>query len=323
MLKIALIGTWHVHFDQYAQEIQANENAQIHGVWDLEKEKAQDAAKKYNTFVYDSLSDALEDKEVDGIVVSTSTRDHTKVIIGAAKNKKHVFTEKVLSIGLEEAKEIRDAVKENDITFCISYPWRTRSDFLWIKEKLEENIIGQVTYMRMRNAHNGASANWLPPHFYSLEECGGGAMIDLGAHSMYIIRWLLGRPSAISSTFTYVTGKEVEDNSVSVLEYENGAIAVSETGFVTSHNPFSLEIAGTNGTIYAGGQNGSCVYNNGSGWINADLKESPLKNPTAMWIDGILNKGDIPFDIDAAYDLTEIMHYAYESHLKGKKSYLD
>ena len=32
---------------------------------------------------------------------------------------------------------------------------------------------------------------------------------------------------------------------VSVLEYEDGAIAVSETGFVSSHNPFSFEASGT------------------------------------------------------------------------------
>ncbi|HHT92499.1 MAG TPA: Gfo/Idh/MocA family oxidoreductase [Clostridiaceae bacterium] len=318
MLNIALIGTWHVHFDQYAREIKENPNCEIYGIWDPDKSKAEEKAKEYGTFAFDNLDDALESADVDGIVISTATNMHTDIIIKAAENKKHIFTEKVLCFTVGEAKRIRESVKRNNIKFCISYPWRTRSDFLWIKEAMDNKLIGDVTYLRIRNCHDGASTGWLPPHFFDLEECGGGAMMDLGAHPMYLIRWLLGRPKSITSTFTKVTGKEVEDNAVSVLEYEDGAIAVSETGFVSSHNPFSFEASGTKGTIYAGGYTNNCVYNIGEGWVEPELKE-PLPIPSTMWIDGIIDDLEIPFDIDSAYDLTELMDYAYKSYESGTK----
>ncbi|HOA30447.1 MAG TPA: Gfo/Idh/MocA family oxidoreductase [Clostridia bacterium] len=318
MLNIALIGTWHVHFDQYAREIKENPNTKIHGIWDPDYSKAEEKAKEYGTFAFDNLDDALLSSDVDGIVISTATNMHTGIIIKAAENKKHVFTEKVLCFTVEEAERIMESVKRNNIKFCISYPWRTRSDFLWIKEALDNKLVGDVTYLRIRNCHDGASTGWLPPHFFDLKECGGGAMMDLGAHPMYLIRWLLGRPKSITSTFTKVTGKEVEDNAVSVLEYENGAIAVSETGFVSSHNPFSFEASGTKGTIYAGGFSNKCVYNIGEGWIEPKLKE-PLPIPTTLWVNGIIDNMDIPFDIDSAYDLTELMDYAYKSYESGTK----
>ena len=78
-------------------------------------------------------------------------------------------------------------------------------------------------------------------------------MMDLGAHGMYLLNWLMGEPEKCTSVFTNCMCDSVEDNCVSVFSYKNGAIGVSETGFVTGRNPFELEIAGTKGTILAGG----------------------------------------------------------------------
>lgn len=318
MLNIALVGTWHVHFDQYANEIKNNPNCKVWGVWDPEYNKAVAAAQRVGTTPIENLDDIFNNEDVDGIVLCTATNAHTDILLKAAEAKKHIFTEKVLSFNMEDANKIAESIKRNGIKFCISFPWRTRSDFLWIKEALSNNLIGDVTYLRMRNCHDGASRGWLPPHFFDLTECGGGAMMDLGAHPMYLIRWLLGRPSTVSSAFTYVTGKDVEDNAVSVFEYDNGTIAVSETGFVSSVNPFSLEISGTKGTIYAGGYTGKCVYNTGAGWIEPTLPTA-LPSPTTLWVSGIVDNTDIPFDIDEATALTELMEFAYLSHQKGSK----
>lgn len=318
MLNIALVGTWHVHFDQYANEIKNNPNCKVWGVWDPEYNKAVAAAQRVGTTPIENLDDIFNNEDVDGIVLCTATNAHTDILLKAAEAKKHIFTEKVLSFNMEDANKIAESIKRNGIKFCISFPWRTRSDFLWIKEALSNNLIGDVTYLRMRNCHDGASRGWLPPHFFDLTECGGGAMMDLGAHPMYLIRWLLGRPSTVSSAFTYVTGKDVEDNAVSVFEYDNGTIAVSETGFVSSVNPFSLEISGTKGTIYAGGYTGKCVYNTGAGWIEPALPTA-LPSPTTLWVSGIVDNTDIPFDIDEATALTELMEFAYLSHQKGSK----
>ena len=74
-------------------------------------------------------------------------------------------------------------------------------------------------------------------------------MIDLGAHPMYLLCALLGEPKSVQSTFTHVTGKTVEDNAVSILSFDGGAIGVSETGFVSSHYPFTIELGGVDGSL--------------------------------------------------------------------------
>ena len=115
-----------------------------------------------------------------------------------------------------------------------------------------------------------------------------------------------------------MTGKAVEDNAVSVLEYANGAIALSETGFVSGQTPWSLEIGGTKGSLFAGGPTGQ-VYLCLDG--KNEVQELPPagKTPLNSWVDAILYGGENPYTIDDAVELTRLMEAAYRSHREGRK----
>ena len=108
--------------------------------------------------------------------------------------------------------------------------------------------------MRVRNILNF----FFGTHFYNREQCGGGAMIDLGAHGMYLTEWLLGMPTSAVSTFTVCceaggalakNTDMVEDNAVTVMRFEGGAIAINETGFVSECSPVVLEVHGEQGYV--------------------------------------------------------------------------
>ena len=122
-----------------------------------------------------------------------------------------------MALTVRECEEIAQAVREAGVKFCISFPHRTMPHNLFAKKVVDEGLIGDITLLRIRNAHNGSVAGWLPDHFYDPVECGGGAMIDLGAHGMYLSRWLLGEPVRITSMFNNYIDKPVEDNAVSVM----------------------------------------------------------------------------------------------------------
>ena len=77
-------------------------------------------------------------------------------------------------------------------------------------------------------------------------------MIDLGAHGMYITDWIMGEPDKYSSAFTLFDNNEkntgkLEDNALTVMTYDDGKIAVNETGFVSMTDPLTLEVSGTEG----------------------------------------------------------------------------
>ena len=234
-------------------------------------------------------------------------------MVAAAKAGKHIFTEKVMALTVRECEEIAQAVREAGVKFCISFPHRTMPHNLFAKKVVDEGLIGDITLLRIRNAHNGSVAGWLPDHFYDPVECGGGAMIDLGAHGMYLSRWLLGEPVRITSMFNNYIDKPVEDNAVSVIEFKNKAIAINETGFVTSDSPFSLELYGTHGSLFIGGADNqirlvsSKMESQVPGWITPTQLPDPLPSAIDQWVEGILRDGEILFGLEDGIELTRLM----------------
>lgn len=312
MLQVALVGAWHVHFNQYAQEVSGREDCTVTALWDDDEARGRDAAQQYDCVFEPDYDKLLAREDVEAVVIASATNQHVELIGKAAEAGKHIFTEKVLCFTTGEAEELRNSVKENNIQFCISFPWRTRRELMYAKKVLDEGILGEVTYARVRNAHNGASKGWLPDHFFDEKACGGGAMMDLGTHPMYLLTYLLGKPNAVTSVFTYVTGREVEDNAVTIMEFEN-VIACAETGFVSSNDPFFMQLSGTLGTLYWGGAQDGVVVNTGEGFIAADSWGEQMKKPIDQWVDGILYGGKIEFGIDDAVMLTKVMEAAYQS----------
>ncbi len=324
MLKVAMLSGWHVHAKGYGEELKKmTDKVQITAVWDEEIERGQAWAKELGVDFEGDLNRLLSRQDVEGVVVDAPTNLHAEVMIAAANAGKHIFTEKVLAPTISEAMAIAEAIQQNGVKFCISFPHRTFSPNLFAKRVVDEKIIGDVTLLRVRNAHNGAIGNWLPPHFYDPVACAGGAMIDLGAHPMYLSGWLLGKPKSITSMFNSYTDRAVEDNAVSVIAYENKAIAIIETGFVTSNSPFSMELYGTEGSLMIGGPDNAIkiVSKNmdSSEWTTPSELPSVLPTAIEQWVDGILKDSIIHFGLEDAIALTELMEGAYKSYREGRR----
>lgn len=315
-----MLSKWHVHAKDYAKQLIETGNVEITAVWDEEPDRGTEWAKQLNADFEANLDTLLKRNDVDAVVVNTPTNLHKEVMVKAANAGKHIFTEKVLALTVADCKEIAQAVNKTDVKFCISFPHRTLPQNLFAKKVAEEKLIGEITLLRVRNAHNGAVAKWLPEYFYDSELCGGGAMIDLGAHPMYLSRWILGRPSKISSTFNSYTGRSVEDNAVCVIEFENKAIAIVETGFVSTESPFSMELYGTEGSLFIGGPDNKVKLNSNkvntaiSGWLTPSKLPIQLPSPILQWVNGIVKGEKIIFGLEEGIELTELMEAAYLSH---------
>lgn len=312
MKQFAMLGRWHVHAPGYANELNQLPDCKITKVWDPDTEAAKAWAKELNC-KSESLESIFSDPDIEGVIICNATKDHAPVILQACKAGKAVFSEKVLALTSKEAEEIKQAILKNNTRFAISFPHFSEPAVIFALDAAASGKLGQINYARVRKAHNGAIGNWLPPHFYDPIACGGGAMIDLGAHPMYLLCHLLGTPVRVQSSFTKMTGHGVEDNAVSLLTFQNGAIGVSETGFVSKGYPFIIEIGGTLGTlVLQNGQVSWCNQDTAYQWQTVDHLPAALPSPLAQW--ALANRQqDIPeyLGIDAALRLTQVMEMAY------------
>ena len=318
-----MLSRWHVHADEYASRINAEERAEVAAVWGEEPERGQGWATELEVDFEADLDRLLGRDDIDAVAVDAPTNMHPDVMIKSARAGKHIFTEKVMATTVSECRAIADAVTRAGVKFCISFPRRGLPEVQLAGQLIAGGHLGQITLLRIRVAHGGATAGWLPPHFYDPVACGGGAMIDLGAHGMYIARGLLGEPRQIASAFNHVTGRAVEDNTLSVITFENQAIAINETSFVQHGGVFYLEINGTEGTYITGGPEEKTrvqapKWSGRDDWVEPEELPEPLVHPVTQWINAIVEDSPIDYGLTEGIQLTELMEGAYRAHREGR-----
>ncbi|GBF72628.1 hypothetical protein PA598K_00891 [Paenibacillus sp. 598K] len=326
MIRVAMLSYWHVHAWDYTKQVQAHPGTEVAAVWDEQPARGREAAEKLGVPFVEDLDALLADSSIQGVVVDTPTSMHHEVMIKAARAGKHIFTEKVIAPTQREVREILAAIDEAGVKLTVSLPRLNDPYTLAAQELVQEGLLGELTLVRVRLSHNGALAGWLPEHFFSLAECGGGALIDLGCHPMYLTRLFLGLPEAVSAQFGYVSGKEVEDNAVATLKYANGAVGIVEAGFVNSHSPFTMELHGTEGTILYGTPESKLLLRSNrresDGWEAIELPQ-PRISAFDQWVEHVNNGTTADENIQLATDLTSLMEAANLSAAQGRNIRLD
>jgi predicted dehydrogenase len=330
LINVALLSKWHVHAEDYARQAQNNQHLSLKLVWDEDSKRGQDWAEKLSVSFESDLNAVLSNPEIDAVIVDTPTNMHKEVIIAAAKNKKHIFTEKVLALSLEDCKEIMTEVKENNVQLTVSLPRLTEDYYLYAQDVLNQGILGTLSTIRCRLAHNGAVVSdkhpngWLPEHFFNKEECGGGAFVDLGAHPIYLTNRLAGKVCAVTARLQQSQKHEVDTNSVALVEYESGALGILETGFLSSGSPFQLELYGTEGTLLIEDQNIRIKSKQlGEGWKVPEELPKTKSLPLDQWADAIVTGSETSITADDALNLTLVNELAELSNRKGKRVQAD
>jgi predicted dehydrogenase len=323
-IRIGMISYWHVHAWDYTKQVQEHDDTVIVAVWDEDPERGKKTAEILKVPFFESLHDMLALEDMDAVIVNAPTNLHRDIMVAAAKAGKHIFTEKVIAPTLKEVNEITAEVDKSQVKLTVSLPRVNDGYTLTIQDVLNQGLLGKVTYVRVRLSHDGAIADWLPNHFFNLEQCLGGALIDLGCHPMYLTKLFLGQEiTGVSANFGYVTGKEVEDNAVATLFTDSGAIGVVEAGFVNSHSPFTIEVHGTEGSLLYGTPEDKLLIrtNRVADQSNAWTEMSMYKNRESafhQWVNHIQNNTVAVENIQLAVDLTRLVEMANRSAKEGR-----
>lgn len=322
-LRIAILSFWHVHAQGYAKKLSERTDCSVVAVWDEDAARGSRFAEQLNVPFYSDLHTVLSNRDVDAVVVNAPTSMHAEVMIAAAEAGKHIFTEKVLALRTEEADRIIAAAERNNVKLTVSLPKLGDEKTLYAKQVLEQELLGRITFVRARLAHDGvlpregAPAGWLPQHFIDRKSSGGGALIDLGSHPMVLVHHFLGMPVSVSAQFGYVTGREVEDNAVVTLQYQDGCMAVVEAGFASRHSPALVELYGTEGCLLIGKEveirSSLLPAVPCSGWIKPERLPGSMPAPLDQWLDYVLYDQTPGIRIEQGRALTQLMEAAYLS----------
>ena len=101
--------------------------------------------------------------------------------------------------------------------------------YVRIKQLLDQGALGAPVLIKQSEKHDGPHA----PHFWNVEQSGGGVTMDMGCHAIEFFRWMLGRPKIKSiyaqmGTYFHKDKTKGDDNAIIILEFENDVMAMAE-----------------------------------------------------------------------------------------------
>lgn len=230
------------------------------------EDKVRQAANSlgYQKF-YRDWGALIKDPEVEVVDNTLPPNYHCKPSIEAAENGKHIICEKPLARSYEEALEMYRVAERSGVVHAIAFNYRWLPAVIKAKKMIEEGYLGKPmqfhgTYLQDYALDPKNPLTWR----FHREDGGYGALGDLGSHIIDLARFLMGeakRVCAISRTFTQERplpseptekGKvDVDDISVAMLDFENGALGCIETSWSCSgrKNSLCFEIHGSEGAI--------------------------------------------------------------------------
>ncbi len=203
------------------------------------------AAKAPNASAFNDYDEFLR-QDFQAVYIASANDNHYEQVIKAAKAGKHVLCEKPLALNSEQAEEMVNVCKKNNVKLAVNYIFRFHPLLKKAKELISNQYIGQLV---------SVSANFhidFPPsdnYRYSLEK-GGGALFDLGTHMIDVLRFLGGEFEEVYGyTDKIVYKTEVDDFAGAVVKFGGGYYGGFQVSFNSKRAPNRIVIIGHKGTI--------------------------------------------------------------------------
>ncbi len=225
-LNIGIIGAGRIG-KVHMQSITYNvPGAKVLGITDVFKDGLQELADKYGIEkVYEDYKEMLADKDIDAVLVCSSTDTHADISIEAAEAGKHVFCEKPVDLTPEKVKAVIAAVEKAGVKLQVGFNRRFDHNFAHVRSLINEGKVGNLELIKI------TSRDPEPPSA-EYAAVSGGMFLDMTIHDFDMARFLAG----CDVTEVYVNATCLVDPAIGEagdvdtaiinLKFENGALGV-------------------------------------------------------------------------------------------------
>lgn len=237
-LRAAVIGVGTMG-KNHARVYSEINNAELVAVADTNQQALEKIGNKYKIKTYTDYREMLACENIDVVSIVVPTMLHHRIALDCINAKKHVLVEKPIASTLEEAKEIIEAARMNNVKLTIGHIERFNPAVQEMKKKIKEGQIGKVYEIVVKR---------IGPFPARIRDV--GVVIDLSVHDIDVMRYILeSEPSRIYAETEKKINTDHEDLLCAMIKFNNEVICNLDINWLTPVKKRKLYVTGEKGML--------------------------------------------------------------------------
>ncbi|MBI4582568.1 MAG: Gfo/Idh/MocA family oxidoreductase [Planctomycetes bacterium] len=255
-LRIGIVGLGWVA-GAHLETFKAVTGARVTAVCSRQKRDEAALLKQYGVPLkaYTSFEAMLADREIDAIDICTPHPFHAQQAIAAARAGKHLIIEKPISLSFEDAKAVRQAIRQAGVKACVCFECRYSAHFTLIKSAIDQGLLGELHFGEVDYYHG--IGPWYGQFAWNVKkDFGGSSLLTAGCHALDGLLFFM--PGEVEEVASYQTRSrsrtfapyEYETTSVTILKFKGGK-AAKVTSSIDCLQPyyFHIHLLGSEGSL--------------------------------------------------------------------------
>eukprot|EP00051_Salpingoeca_urceolata_P010175 m.124012 g.124012 ORF g.124012 m.124012 type:complete len:350 (-) comp16611_c0_seq2:170-1219(-) len=244
LVGLGRAGTFHMQ----SLDALGNKKARLCYAVDCDEERAKAVAERYNCTALTSLDKALEDPDLQAVIVASTTHAHFDQVVAALKAKKAVLTEKPISHDHTKLKFAIELALEQRVPFLVGFQRRFDESFRSLRKQLQQGSVGSPRIVKATSRDNP-----LPPIEYL--KISGGLFHDMLCHDFDMIHFLTGQVPVSVYTVGHAYEDAVRemddiDTCLVTMSFESGLVASVDCSRISSYGyDQRIEVFGDQGML--------------------------------------------------------------------------
>lgn len=182
----------------------------------------------------DRFRDILDDKDIEGVVISTPAVTHAALTIEALGAGKHVFVEKPLALNTDDAEMMIEAARKNKKILMVGHLLLYHPAVLKLKDYIDKDELGKILYIYSTRVNLGQVRE---------EE---NALWSLTVHDISVALFLLSdTPEEVSAKGESYLRKGIEDVVFVTMKFKNNILVQIHASWLDPHKIRKFTVVGT------------------------------------------------------------------------------
>ena len=234
----------------------------LHTVADMNQAAAQDAARAYG-FEHATADwrDITGNPEIDVVSITAPNALHKEMSLAAIAAGKHVYCEKPLAPLADDAREMAGSAEKAGVRTQVGFNYLCNPMFALAREMISAGELGEIRGFRGLHAED-YMADADGPFTFRHDPEGGGALADLGSHTLATAEFLLGPITEVMGDCVTMIGERVDGNGErrpvdvddvgrAFLRFANGASGSIEGNWIATGRKMQhdFEVYGSKGAL--------------------------------------------------------------------------